>query len=87
MKPIRHLLAASLALASGDGEISLWDVASRQEVGLLLGKHDREIHCLAYSPDGTLLASAGNGGGAAFRLTLPTLIDDDVPSARDAFAS
>ena len=56
-------------------------LASGTGIGLYVARE------LAIAMGGTLLASAGDGGGAAFRLTLPTLIDDDVPLAKDAFAS
>jgi WD40 repeat protein len=39
-----------------DGEIRLWDVASRRELATLRG-HRRLVVCLAFSPDGRTLAS------------------------------
>jgi WD40 repeat protein len=39
--------------------IALWDVAASKEVGRLKGKKEL-FSCLAFSPDGTLLASSGH---------------------------
>jgi WD40 repeat protein len=39
----------------------LWDLATRQEVAELRG-HDAYVHSVAWSPDGTRLAS-GSGDG------------------------
>lgn len=41
----------------GAKEITLWDLRSRQPAGTRLG-HEDEVHSLAFSPDGTVLASA-----------------------------
>jgi WD40 repeat protein len=47
-------------LASGeiDGEIKLWDLVSGQETGTLAGHYDG-THLVAFSPDGTRIASSG----------------------------
>jgi WD40 repeat protein len=46
-----------LATGCGDNTIRLWDLATRQEVCELLG-HEAYVHALAFSPDGSRLASA-----------------------------
>jgi WD40 repeat protein len=46
-----------LAAACRDNTIRLWDVATREEVAELRG-HADYVHAVAFSPDGTRLASA-----------------------------
>jgi WD40 repeat protein len=46
-----------LATGCGDNTIRLWDVATWQEVCELRG-HEDYVHAVAFSPDGTRLASA-----------------------------
>ncbi len=46
-----------MAIGCGDNTIRLWDVATRQEVCELRG-HEAYVHAVAFSPDGTRLASA-----------------------------
>ena len=45
------------ALGCGDNTIRLWDLANRQEVCELRG-HEAYVHAVAFSPDGTRMASA-----------------------------
>jgi WD40 repeat protein len=49
-----------LASAGEDRTIRLWDVATHQRVGDPLTGHQAQITALAFSPDGTQLASAGS---------------------------
>jgi WD40 repeat protein len=46
-----------LATACGDNTIRLWEVATGKEVCELRG-HEAYVHAVAFSPDGTRLASA-----------------------------
>jgi WD40 repeat protein len=49
-------------LAAGeDGKIRLWDVQTHREIGQLTG-HDNAVNSVAFSPDGSILASAGDDG-------------------------
>jgi WD40 repeat protein len=48
----------SLASASGDGTMRLWDVAGRQPLGEPLTGHHGPLYSVAFSPDGKTLASA-----------------------------
>ncbi len=59
-----------VATASGDGHISLWDTQDGTRVTQSKG-HGDAVYCLAFSPDGQLLASAGgstDGGDTACRV-------------------
>ena len=51
---------ALLVVATGIG-IWLYDTTTYQEIGLLTA-HTRAVECLAFSPDGNILASADDGG-------------------------
>jgi len=47
----------TLASASNDQTIILWDVASRQPIGQPLSGHSSAVFSVAFSPDGKTLAS------------------------------
>jgi WD40 repeat protein len=49
-----------LASANNNGDVLLWDVETGQRKLTLAGQ--REVSCLAFSADGRLLVSGGNGG-------------------------
>ncbi len=53
----------TLASASSDHTIRLWDVASRQLTGAPLTRHNAAVMSVAFSPDGQTLAS-GSGDGS-----------------------
>jgi WD40 repeat protein len=48
----------TLASASWDRTVKLWDVATGQERATLLG-HEDNVSAVAWSPDGKTVASAG----------------------------
>lgn len=51
----------TLAAGGGDNKICLWDVATRKVIRVLSG-HTFDVHTLAFSPDGQLIASSSYGG-------------------------
>src|SRR6202012_3258606 len=52
----------TLALASDDGTIKLWDTRSGALQQTLKGHKDRGVNAVAFSPDGTTLASVSSDG-------------------------
>ena len=46
-----------LAAGHSDGTVQLWDVASGQRAGASLAPHAGEVLSVAFSPDGTTLAT------------------------------
>jgi WD40 repeat protein len=53
--------SGELLAVAGDPEIRIWNVETGELLTVLLG-HQEAIEALAFSPDDTLLASAGSGG-------------------------
>jgi WD40 repeat protein len=53
----------TLATASGDGTVRVWEVASGQERARLTG-HRGCVSAVAFSPDGKTLATGGSDGRA-----------------------
>ena len=55
-------------LASGawDNTVKLWDIARRENIAIL--RHMEAVYSVAFSPDGTTLASAGGGYAGIVRL-------------------
>ena len=47
-----------LAIGAGDGLITIWDLASREEVATLRG-HERTVDTLSFLSDGNTLVSVG----------------------------
>src|SRR5262249_7271996 len=60
----KSLFSASGGEGSRDNTIRLWALPDGREIKRYVG-HSSGIFCLALSPDGRRLASAGNGGGFA----------------------
>jgi hypothetical protein len=52
----------TLASASSDGTVRLWDVATRRGIATLVG-HEAEVTSLAFTPDGKLLIRGAWDGG------------------------
>ena len=52
----------TLATATTDGAIKLWDTSSLEHVTTILG-HSAGVNTVAWSPDGTVLASHSGGDG------------------------
>ncbi len=48
----------------GNGRVRLWDVATQQEIGAPVSAGSGPVYALAFSPDGTTLATAGSDGRA-----------------------
>ena len=49
-----------IASCSDDGTVRVWDAATGEAVGSPL-RGDKQVNCVAFSPDGDMLA-AGDGG-------------------------
>ncbi len=56
-----------LALGKRDGSVDVWDVAAGRKAGSLKGSA-RRVAEIAFSPDGLLLATAGDTGESAIRV-------------------
>jgi WD40 repeat protein len=53
---------ATLATGGGDGNVRLWDVATRQEIGAPMSSGLRPVQAVTFSSDGTTLAAASSDG-------------------------
>jgi WD40 repeat protein len=74
-KVIRHIEAVAttiafspngrtLAVGSGESKVALWDVASASKIREFPMPHNFHSNAVAFSPDGTFLASGNYGGGS-----------------------
>jgi WD40 repeat protein len=63
-----------LAAGGGDGRITIWDVASHQEVTTLEG-HEESVRQLAFTPDGDHLVSASKDRLRVWRAATPAETD------------
>jgi WD40 repeat protein len=76
----------TLATASGDSTVRLWDLATHRQIGKALTGHTGPVTSAAFSPDGKTLASASGDGtvrlwDVATRTDeLVTLADTTVPT-------
>ncbi|MBL1082359.1 hypothetical protein JK359_10250 [Streptomyces actinomycinicus] len=52
----------TIAVGCGDGSVTLWSLSGRRLLGGPLRGHAGRVDALSFSPDGSALASAGDGG-------------------------
>ena len=52
----------TVAAASSDGTVQLWNVATQQEAGATMTAGSAAVKALAFSPDGKFLAAGGDDG-------------------------
>jgi len=70
----------TLATASHDHSIRLWDFAKRQPIDALQG-HLNEVWCFAYSPDGRSIISGAKDGGLNLWNALAQNSEDLIPGS------
>lgn len=71
---LKHRMFESLAIcpdgktvaAAADGEIMIWDLTTHEQRASLIAPKRREIHCLAYTPDGKYILAGTTDGDKAF---------------------
>ena len=73
LQPGRQLVAAG----DDDGTAQLWDVATKQRIGIPLTVDTRPVESVAFSPAGKTLATGSNDGTARL---WDVSVDDDDPS-------
>ena len=52
----------TVATGGTDGNVRLWDAATRQEIGAPMSSDAQPVDAVAFSPDGTLIAAASSDG-------------------------
>jgi WD40 repeat protein len=72
----------TLATAGADGSTRLWDVATQQEIGTPLTAGPAPVYALAFSRDGTTLATTASGATRRWDVAFPAAL----PAAACAIA-
>jgi WD40 repeat protein/tRNA A-37 threonylcarbamoyl transferase component Bud32 len=62
----KYLAAAAIWLGSPSAEVKVWDLATQQLLFFLPRLHTGNVNSVAYSPDGTQIATAGHDGTVRF---------------------
>ncbi len=68
----------SLASASDDKTVRIWDASTGQCVSTLRG--DEQINCVAFSPDGKIIAAGDGGMFGAGSVRLYDTVTGDIKS-------
>ena len=64
VQPGRHRARHRASASGGSSSIRLWDTATQQEIGTPMTAGPGPVYAVAFSPDGTTLASADGDGSA-----------------------
>jgi WD40 repeat protein len=71
----------TLATASLDYSVRLWDLEKRQRIATLQGNLN-EVWCVAFSPDGASVVSGARDGGVKLWPVHPVRVEEEMPGAR-----